>query len=154
LTGVWAGRGSRPTAVKQTEYDWIYLFGAVNLQTGDSVALLAPTVNTYLMNTHLHMISQEVGMQVQAVLVLDQAGWHVAKGRQVPDNITLLYLPAYSPQLNPVERLWCWLKEHQLSNRVYRDYQDLLDAGAQAWNSLTAQRIQSVCRTSWLTHAA
>ena len=150
---MWAGRGSRPTAVKQTEYDWIYLFGAVNPQTGDSVALLAPTVNTYLMNTHLRMISQEVGPRVQVVLVLDQAGWHVAKDLQVPDNITLLYLPAYSPELNPVERLWCWLKEHQLSNHIYRDYQDLLDAGTQAWNSLTTQRIQSVCRTSWLTHA-
>lgn len=153
MTRVWAGRGLRPTAIKQTEYDWIYLFGAVNPQTGDSVALLAPTVNTCLMNTHLRMISEEVGPQVQVVLVLDQAGWHVAKGLHVPDNITLLYLPAYSPELNPVERLWCWLKEHQLSNRIYRDYQDLLDAGTQAWNSLSTQRIQSVCRTSWLRHA-
>ncbi len=153
LTRVWARRGSRPTALKQTEYDWVYLFGAVNPQTGDSVALLAPSVNTYLMNVHLRMISEQVGPQVQVVLVLDQAGWHVARQlHDVPDNITLLYLPAYSPELNATERLWCWLKEHQLSNRVHRDYDDLLAAGTAAWNTLTPERIQSVCRTSWLEH--
>ena len=153
LTRCWAPTGARPTAVKQTECEWIYLFGAVNPLTGASSALLAPTVSTDYMNHHLRFISEQAGPDVHIIVVLDQAGWHVAKGLQVPDNITLLYLPAYSPELNPVERLWCWLKEHHLSNRIYRDYQDLLDAAGQAWNSLTAQRIQSVCRTSWLTHA-
>jgi len=153
LTRVWARRGSRPVQVKQTQYDWIYLFGAVNPQSGDSVGLLAPTVNTAMMNLHLRMISEHVGCRVQVVLVMDQAGWHVAKHLVVPDNITLLFLPAYSPELNPVERLWCWLKEHDLSNRVYADYQALLNAGTTAWNRLIPERIKSVCRTSWIKHA-
>ena len=150
LTRVWAPRGSRPTVVKQTEYDWIYVFGAVNPQTGDSVALLAPTVNTQVMNIHLRMIAEQVGPRVHVVLVLDQAGWHVAQDLQLPANITLLPLPPYSPELNPVERLWTWLKAHHLSNRVYVDYDDLLAAGTTAWNQLTPRRIRSICRTEWL----
>lgn len=150
MTHVWAPRGSRPRAVKQTEYDWIYLYGAVNPCTGDSVALLAPTVNTFVMNQHLRMISEHVGPDVQVVLVLDQAGWHTAKALRVPDNITLRPLPPYSPELNPIERLWAWLKSHQLSNRIYADYNDLLDAGTVAWNTLTPERLRSICQADWL----
>jgi transposase len=147
---VWAPRGSRPTQLKQTEYEWVYLFGAANPRTGDSVAMVAPTVNTYLMNQHLRMIGEHVGPNIHVVLVLDNAGWHVAKALAVPENITLLPLPAYSPELNPLERLWCWLKEHQLSNRVYVDYDTLFQAGLDAWNTLTPERITTVCRTSWI----
>ena len=68
--------GSRPTAVQQTEYEWVYLFGAVNPQTGESSALLAPTVNTAYRNHPLRFISEQAGADVQVVLVLDRAGWH------------------------------------------------------------------------------
>jgi len=150
LTHVWAPRGSRPQVVKQTEYDWIYLYGAVNPRNGDSVALLAPTVNTFVMNQHLRMISEHVGPDVQVVLVLDQAGWHVSKGLNVPENITPLPLPPYSPELNPIERLWSWLKSHQLSNRLYADYDDLLQSGTNAWNTLTPDRLRTICHTPWI----
>jgi hypothetical protein len=152
LTTVWADRGSRPSAVKQTEYDWIYVFAAVNPQTGDSSALLTPTVNTDYMNVHLDFISQQAGPNKHVVLVLDQAGWHVAKGLKVPENITLFHLPPYSPELNPIERIWAYLKSHYLSNRVFMDYDDLLQACQSAWNSMSEERLQSVCRTDWLTH--
>lgn len=150
MTHVWAQRGSRPTRIRQTEYEWVYLFGAANPQTGASVGMIAPTVNTYLMNVHLRMIAEQVGTHVHVVLVLDNAGWHVAKALRVPPNITLLPLPPYSPELNPTERLWCWLKEHALSNRVYDDYDMLFAAGCDAWNTLTPERISSVCHTEWV----
>ena len=150
MTHVWARRGSRPRAVKQTEYDWIYLYGAVNPRSGDSVALLAPTVNTFVMNQHLRMISEHVRPDVHVVLGLDQAGWHLSKGLKVPANITLLPLPPHSPELNPIERLWSWLKAHQLSNRVYADYDDLLQSGINAWNTLTPDRLRTLCHASWL----
>lgn len=114
------------------------------------MALLGPTVNTYVMNQHLRMISEHVGADVHVVLVMDQAGWHMSKGLRVPENITLLHLPPYSPELNPIERLWSWLKSHQLSNRVYADYDDLLNFGCAAWNTLTPDRLRTICRTSWV----
>lgn len=152
LTRMWAQRGTRPRVVKQTEYDWVYVYAAVNPRTGASSALLAPSVNTDYMNAHLEFISQEVGPQRHAVLVLDQAGWHLAKALKVPANMTLLHLPAYSPELNPVERVWLYLKEHYLSNRVFKDYDEIFDQASAAWNHLTEDRLKSICHTAWLTH--
>ena len=136
--------------VKQTQYEWVYLFGAVNPVTGDSSALLAPTVDTAYMNHHLRFISERVGSDVHVVLVVDQAGWHLSKGLQVPENLTLLYLPPYSPELNPVERLWAFLKSHYLSNRIYENYDHLLQSCGHAWNQLTPDQICSICRTKWI----
>lgn len=152
LTLVWAPQGTRPTAVKQTEYEWVYLFASVNPLTGDSVALVSPTVNTVVMNHHLRHISESVGPEVHVVLVLDQAGWHVARALQMPDNVTLLYLPPYSPELNPVERVWAYLRSHWLSNRAHANYDELFSATSNAWNQLETGRLSSICRTSWLTH--
>lgn len=154
LTHVWAETGSRPTAVKQTEYEWLYVFAAVNPLSGESCAILTPTVHTAYMNEHLRFISEQVGEKRHVVLVLDQAGWHVAKALKVPENITLLHLPPYSPELNPVERLWAYLKSHYLSNRVFKDYDELFAAVGAAWLELDEPRLQSLTHTSWLTPAA
>jgi transposase len=151
LTQVWAPKGSRPTAVKQTEYDWLYLFAAVHPQTGRSSALIAPTVNTELMNAHLAMIAQEAGPDTHVILILDSAGWHRAKALRVPANLTLLPLPPYSPELNPIERVWAYLRSHHLSNRLYRDYDELFDHAARAWNQLDEAALRSITHTAWIT---
>lgn len=154
MTRRWAPRGSRPTAIRQTEYEWVYLFGAINPITGDSSALLAPTVNTAYMNHHLRFISERVGSDVHVVLVLDQAGWHLSKGLHVPANLTLLYLPPYSPELNPIERLWAYLRSHYLSNRAYDHYDHLFQACAKAWNQLTPEQLASICHMEWIPRAS
>jgi transposase len=77
----------------------------------------------------------------------------VAKALRVPDNITLLFLPACSPELNPAERLWAWLRSHQLSNRVYADYDELLRETDRAWLALDADTVKSVCRCTWIERA-
>ena len=84
------------------------------------------------------------------VLVLDQAGWHVAKALKVPDNITLLHLPPYSPELNPIERLWLYLRNHYLSNRIFVDEDNLWNACGTAWNRLQPHRLNSICNTQWI----
>lgn len=152
LTNVWAQKGSRPTSVKQTEYEWVYIFGAVNPVTGQSSAMIAPTVNTDYMNHHLRFIGEEAGDDVHVILVLDQAGWHKAKGLKIPKNITLLHLPAYSPELNPIERLWAYMKSHYLSNRVYKDYNDLFETAKETWNKISSEKFCSICNTEWILH--
>ena len=154
LTRVWAETGSRPSAVRQTEYEWAYLFAAVNPLTGASSALIAPTVNTQYMNEHLAFISREAGPEAHVVLVLDRAGWHVAKGVKVPANLTLLHLPPYSPELNGAERIWGYLRSHYLSNRVYKDYDELFEAIRLAWNRLEPERLKSLTHTAWIERAA
>lgn len=153
LTRVWARTASRPTAVRQTEYEWVYIWAVVEPSSGESIAMITPTVNTELMNRLLKGLSDTIGAGEHGVLVLDNAGWHVAKALQVPENITLLFLPPYSPELNPVERLWGWLRSHQLSNQIYADYAELLAATDRAWLRLDAKTIQSVCACPWIERA-
>jgi transposase len=154
LTRVWGETNSRPTAVRQTEYEWAYLFAAVNPLTGASSALIAPTVNTQYMNKHLQFISREAGPDVHVVLAPDQAGWHVAKALKVPKNLTLLHLPPYSPELNGSERIWGYLRGHYLSNRAYKDYDALFEAIKAAWNSLPPERLRTLTRVQWIERAA
>jgi transposase len=150
LTNVWAPRGTRPTAVKQTKYEWVYLYAAVEPATGESVALLAPNVNTATFNVFLKMLAAEVKAEEHVVLIMDQAGWHRSKAMKLPACITVLLLPPYSPELNPVENLWHHLRSHQLSNRAYKDYDDLIDAGSAAWRTLTPEVLRSVCRCRYM----
>ena len=154
LTRVWGERGSRPSAVRQSEYEWAYLFAAVNPTTGASSALIAPTVNTHYMNRHLAFIGREAGPGVHVVLVLDQAGWHVAKALKVPKNMTLLHLPPYSPELNGSERIWGFLRSRYLGNRVYKDYDELFEAIKAAWNRLEPARLKTLTHASWIERAA
>jgi len=103
------------------------------------------------MNLYLAEISRCVADGVHVVLVMDRAGWHVSRGLQVPPNISVVLLPPYSPELNPVELVWLYLKSHYLSNRLYADYDALLDAGTEAWNKLIAspRLISSLCKATW-----
>ena len=151
LTNVWAPRNSRPVAVKQTKYEWVYLYGAVDPLTGDATALLLRHVNTAHMNAFLEVFSESLGDDEHAVLVMDNAGWHHANELKMPENVTPMFLPPHSPELNPIERLWAYLKSHFLSNRAYEDYQAILDAGVDAWNRLTPELLRNVCATSWIT---
>ena len=134
----------------QTEYEWVYLFTSVHPTTGESVTLIAPTANTEITNTHLRHNRQQVGAARHVVLVLNGAGWHVAKALMVPENITLLPLPPYAPELNTAERPWGYMRQHYLSNRVYRDYDELFAETILAWNRLTPECLRSLCATGWV----
>jgi transposase len=153
-TCVWAPTGSRPAAVRQTRYEWVYLYAAVEPATGESAALLAPNVNTGTMNAFLSILDEERKPDEHFILIMDQAGWHRSRDLKLPDGITVLLLPPYSPELNPTENLWHYLRSHYLSNRIYQDYDDLLTAAGDAYRSMSKQIIQSVCRCSYLAERA
>jgi transposase len=115
------------------------------------VALLAPRADTAITNVFLQMLSEALQSPDHVVLIMDQAGWHKAKALQVPDNITIRYLPPYSPELNPVERLWAHLRGHHMANLAYRDYEHLLEASSDAYQALTPEIIRSVCACDYIT---
>jgi transposase len=114
--------------------------------------LVLPVANTAAMNLHLQEISTQVAPGAHAVLLLDQAGWHHAGGPlTLPDNISLLHLPSYPPELNPVENIWQFLRQNYLSNRVFDSYTAIVDACCDAWNALIDMpaRITSIATRSW-----
>ena len=146
ITRVWARIGSRPRAFRQTQYDYLYVFSAVCPETGDAGGLITPHVNTAAMNAFLKQFSRELPADVHAAMILDRAGWHVASALRVPDNVTLVHLPPKSPELNPTENLWHYLRSHYWSNRLYKTWEDLKQAATTAWRAtcLTPDLIKSV----------
>src|SRR5208283_4313013 len=103
LTRIWARRGTRPRALRDRRFNWAYLFGAVCPARGVGAALVLPTVNIEAMNKHLIEIGKCVSAGAIALLVVDGAGWHSSPKLVVPENIVLLKLPPYAPELNPTE---------------------------------------------------
>jgi transposase len=111
-----------------------------------------PTVSTEAMNLHLAEISSQVAPGAHAVITLDGAGWHQTGGKlDVPHDISLLPLPSYSPELNPVENIWQFLRQNYLANRVFDTYTAIVDACCDAWNALVAapDTIRSIASREW-----
>jgi hypothetical protein len=150
LTRVWAKRGSRPRAARDRRYE-SYLFGAVCPERSTGAAIVMPEVNVEAMNEHLAEISRRVSVGAVALLVLDGAGWHSSPRLKVPENIVLLPLPPYSPELNPVENIWEFLRANFLSHRVWDSYEAIIEACCEAWNKLMQmpERIASLTRRAW-----
>ena len=103
------------------------------------------------MSLHLAEIAQAVAPGAHAIVLLDQAGWHLSSKLVVPENITLLPLPAKAPELNPVENIWEFIRDNWLSNRIFRTYDDIVEHCCRAWNTLIQQpwRIMSIGLREW-----
>jgi transposase len=151
LTRQWAKKGSRPRQPKDQRHKAAYLFAAACPETHGAAALVLPKANTDAMTLHLAEISTQVTPGAHAVVILDQAGWHVAHDLDLPDNISLLFLPPYSPELNPIENLFQFIKHNFLNARVYDTYEDIVDACCWAWSSLLniKGQLQSITTRAW-----
>jgi DDE superfamily endonuclease len=164
LTHVWYQRGVRPRGVRQQGFASAHLFGAVCPERGEGVALVLPEslprtrsgVSTAAMDLFLAELARAVPAGTHAALVLDGAGWHVSEDLTVPANLTLIHPPPYSPELNPVERVWEYLRDRWLSHRVLAGgYEAVVDAACAAWNALLAEpgRLRSLTNFPWLPSA-
>jgi transposase-like protein len=152
---VWALRGSRPRAIRQTSYKWTYLFAAISPKSGKTHEWLMPHVRIPHMNLFLEAFGRSLPPGVHAVVLLDQAGWHTSQKLRIPRNVTLLHLPPKSPELNPSELPWRECRQKYLSNREFKTEQALIAAVEDAWLRLSAdpQTIRSLCGFDWLLSA-
>ena len=152
--------------MRDLRHQAVYLFGAVcpvgwlpgatsggrpGAPTDAGVALALPTVSAAAMQAMLDELGQAVAPGAHAVVLMDRAGWHVAKELEVPANLTPLFLPPYSPELNAIERVWLYLRERFLSHRLWPDYDHIVDAVCQAWQRVVSDtgRIRSLCSLDW-----
>jgi hypothetical protein len=169
-------KGRRPPGRCDRRFGWACPFAAVEPATGKEVALVLPQANAAALpqanaaalpqanaaalpqanaaalSLFLAELAAGLAEDVHAVLVLDGAGWHAARALVVPPNITLVPLPPYSPEPNPVERVWLYSRERFLSLRVFADYRTIVDACCAAWNRLVAEpgRLCSLCDQPWI----
>src|SRR4051794_23163040 len=145
------GAATRPRAPRDRRYAWAYLFGAVCPERAVGAALVLPYADAAATGLHLAEIGRHVAPGAHGVVVLDGAGWHAAGSLAVPGNLTLLPLPRYSPELNPVENVWEYLRQNKLGHRVWPDYEAIVATCCDAWNWLAAapDRLASIPRREW-----
>lgn len=149
---VWAPRGRRPVAAARRAYEWLYAYGFVRPATGQTWWCLLPTVSVEAMNLALAAFARDegIGPARRAVLAVDNAGWHTSTKLAPPEGVHLAFLPAYSPELQPAERLW-GLVDEPVANRAFASLDELADALAERCRELERQRpaIKSRCRYHW-----
>ncbi|HEX4205598.1 MAG TPA: IS630 family transposase [Ktedonobacteraceae bacterium] len=152
LRRVWARIGSRVRAVVRPRYQWMYLYGFVQPQSGATSWLLMPTVNTTAFSLARSAFAQEqrVGPNKHLLLVLEQAGWHKRADLKVPEGLHLLFLPSHSPELQPAERLWP-LSNEPLANRVLASLDELEQVQAERcrWLQTHPEMIQGRTSFHW-----
>ena len=152
LCRIWAKRGTRPRKVKQKQFLSTYIYGAACHATGESFGLILPDTNSDSMTIFLKALSQSLREGCHIALILDNAGWHTSKKLCIPQNITLIPLPAYSPELNAMEQIWEWLRNHYFSNQHYKNYEQILDQANEAWNKIRndSALIKSIMHRNWI----
>ena len=136
---VWFERGVRPEGLIDHRYASAWLYGAVRAGTDEAFALVMTEVGAAAMQVFLDRFAATLPRGVHAALMLDGAGWHTAGEIAVPANVSLVFLPPYSPKLNPAERVWLHLRERYLSLRLFRDLDDIIYGCCDAWNRMTAE---------------
>ncbi len=138
-----------PTAIVRPSYQNFYVYSAVNPANGEEISLFLPWVNMAMMELFLGHLSQVLGGR-SCFLVMDRAGWHVSPALMVPSNIEIVPLPPYSPELNPVERLWQWLKRHSLRNRCHEDLETMMDALQNCLQTASPAFIKRLCQCNYI----
>jgi len=145
----WFPKGERTQVPVKLGFKNFYLYSAVNPLNGKDFTLIVPNVNTDCMNIFLEQMSRYLGER-KAIVVMDCAGWHKSQALVVPPNITIMYLPPYSPELNPVERFWKFLKQNTIKNKVYDTLDDLENELSNFIKTLTPSAIASACSINYL----
>lgn len=143
----WFKKGERTEVAVKLGFENFYVYSAVNPVTGEDFTLMIPNVNTACMNVFLEEMSKSLNKK--AILIMDCASWHKSKDLKVADNIHIMYLPAYSPELNPVERLWQHMKSNILKNKIYETIDDLKEAVCAFIKNLSKEILQSLCSVNY-----
>lgn len=151
LRRVWTLKGTRPIASVNHRYQWLYLYAFVHPQSGKSHWLILPRVDIEVFNLALADFAQSVqaGKGKQIILVMDRAGWHTSESVQVPNGVHVVFLPPYSPELQPVERLW-HLSNEAVANKNFKDLDELEQV--QAHRCLVLKSKHELIRSHTLFH--
>jgi transposase len=154
-TKMWAIKGTRPDAIKQQQFESAHIYGAICMTNGKTEAIISPILSKEIMRDHLELISNATEKGRHAVVIMDGASWHIESMESEFENLSIIKLPPYSPQLNPIEQVWRWLRQHHLANRCFNGYQDIVDSTSYAWNDFRSskERVKSISYMGWLNQA-
>lgn len=144
----WFLQGFRTGQKVNLGFKNFYVYSAIDPKTGDDLTLFMPKVNTDCMNLYLQELSLHLD-EKQAIIVMDQAGWHKSKKLVVPQNIEIELLPPYSPELNPVERFWRYIKRHTIHNKCFTTIADIESSITTFLNTTSTDTIHNLCNIKY-----
>lgn len=147
----WFHKGERTSVKMKLGFENFYVYSAIHVINGNEFSLIMPKLNTHCMNIFLDKFSNQTNNS-NIIMVMDQAAWHRSKGLIIPANIKIFLLPPYSPELNPVERLWLYMKSKLIKNKIYNSLEQLQDAVAHFLTNLKNDKIKSICSANYLIH--
>ena len=147
----WCPKPIRPVCYAMVSQEYTYAYAAVSVSDGNMDSLILPHVNGECMQIFLDEVAAR-HLNDRIVMVLDGAGWHKRKSLMIPDNLRLLSLPPYSPELNPVEHIWDDLREKEFHNRVFDSIDSLEDHLEKALHDMEHDhdRIRSIVAWPWI----
>jgi transposase len=134
---------------KDMGFEYAYIYGAICPERDVGEALVMSHVNSKVMQKHIDAISKCIPSDRHGALVMDRAPWH--RSIKVPPNMTIIHLPSYSPECNPHENIWEYMKNNFLSNKVFSDFDHVMESCCEAWNKLCGEagRIKSIGTREW-----
>ena len=145
----WCKKGIRPSVPCHHIREYRYAFGAVEPLTGDNFFLVLPYSNTECMNVFLEELSKQY-QEDNILLCCDGASWHKSKTLVIPDNITLIYIPPYTPEMNPIEQIWKELRSKGFRNEVFATLEKVVDRLCETIRDLTKEAVRSITGRDWI----
>lgn len=146
----WFPKGQRSRVNVKLGFENFYMYSAVECATGNHFTLFLAKANSKMMNIFLSKLAQEYAGQ-EVMVIMDGAGWHKSKELIIPENIEILHLPPYSPELNPVERLWLHIKSNILKNKVYETLDALEEAACDFIKNMLNETVAKICILDWFS---
>ena len=148
----WCSKKMRPSVPCHHIREYCYAYGAVEPVTGERFFLVMPWCNTDCMNIFLVELSKAYPDD-QILLVCDGAAWHKSKGLIVPENISLLQIPPYTPEMNPIEQIWKQLRSMGFRNEVFKTLEHVADRLCDTIRALSSDLVKSISARQWIVDA-
>jgi len=145
----WFKKGRRTQLPYNLGYKNFYLYSAVNPLNGNNLSLILPNVDTINFNIFLEEFAKTTNNS-NVILVVDGASWHRSKDLDIPNNIKIIIQPPYSPELNPIEKLWQYIKRHTIKNRLFDNLNLIEDEVCKILNSTSKDQFMQICNVNYI----
>ena len=145
----WCPAGVRPVTPCHHIREYRYAYGAVEPSTGDSFFLVMPNCNTDSMNVYMKHLSNEFRQDL-ILLIMDKASWHRSKSMNIPENIRIMHIPPYTPEMNPIEQIWKELRKLGFRNELFNTLELVVDRLCDTINSLPKSTVKSITARDWI----
>lgn len=145
----WCERGKRPSVPCHHIREYRYVYGAVEPLTGESCFLVMPYCNANCMNVFLEELSKTFPKDI-IILVCDGAAWHKSGALSIPENIHLIFIPPYTPEMNPIEQIWKEIRKRGFKNEIFQTLQKVVDRLCDTIFSLSHDTIKSITARDWI----